>query len=161
MYSITVIKLHYIFITTHNCTATRAFLACLVRIHRNRYFIKNFCKVVNPDTKLIPRCVINRLSQTRIFHHIFYPQIDRSSQVVGRSLRTVQVLLYDEIRLPTYFEVVSPKNLSSLASVFWTFNPPRHDPVRTFEDFFTLTQESRILNRHSVWVCVIFLGLNV
>ena len=79
---------------------------------------KYFGKLFNRDTKLIPRCVINRLSQTRIFHHIFNPQIDPSSQVVGRSLRTVQVLLHDAIPLPTYFEVASPENLSSLASVF-------------------------------------------
>ena len=109
--------------------------------------------------KLIPRCVINRLSQTRIFHHIFNPQIDRSSQVVGRSLGTVQILLHDAIRLPTYFEVASPENLSSLTSVVWTFNPPRHAPVRTFEDFFTLTQESRILNHYPVWVCLTLPGL--
>jgi hypothetical protein len=97
----------------HNCTATRALLACLLRIYRNRYFIKYFGKVFNRDTKLIPRCVINRLSQARIFHHIFNPQIDRISQVVGRSLRTVQVLLHNAIRLPTYFEVASFDNLSS------------------------------------------------
>jgi len=99
----TCVKRRYRFL--HHCTATRAFLACLLRIHRNRYFLKYFGKLFNRDTKLIPRCVINRLSQTRIFHHIFNPQIGRSSQVVGRSLRTVQVLLHDAIRLPTYFEV--------------------------------------------------------
>jgi hypothetical protein len=41
-----------------------------------------------------------------------------------------------------------PRICLARAPVLWTFNPPRHDPVTTFEDFFTLTQESRILNHY-------------
>ena len=43
-----------------------------------------------------------------------------------------------------------PRICLARASVFLTFNLPRHDPVRTFEDFFTLTQESRVLNHYPV-----------
>ena len=45
--------------------------AGVLGIHRNRYFLKYFAKVFKPDTKLIPRCVINRLGQTMIFTIFF------------------------------------------------------------------------------------------
>ena len=73
---------------------TRAFLAGVLRIYRNRYFLKHLRKVFNPDTELIPRSIVNRLSQTMIFHHIFNPQIYAQLSSRLTELRTAQVSLH-------------------------------------------------------------------
>ena len=87
-------------------------------IHRNRDFLEYLDEVFKPDTELIPRCVVNRLGQTMVLHHVFDSQIFVNYHVVWRSLRTLQVLLHGAMRLSTYFEMAFTQNLSSESPCF-------------------------------------------
>jgi len=89
----------------HNCATTRAFLAGVLRIHRHRNSFKYFSKVFNPNTELIPRCIVDRLSQAMILHHIFDSQINAQRLHRWMRLRTLLILQHGAMRLPGYFEM--------------------------------------------------------
>ena len=126
-------------------------------IHRNRDFLEYLDEVFKPDTELIPRCVVNRLGQTMVLHHVFDSQI------------FVTITSFDAHYAPCKFYCMVqcgcllilrwrlPRICLARAPVFWTFYFPRYTTPRVFDDFFTFDQKSRIFNRSSVRVGVIFL----